>query len=332
MVICDMELLNTILTQVFSPPILFFTFGIFAALIKSNLKIPEAMSSAMSIFLLCAIGLKGGVGIAEADIRLILLPAAAASALGGGTVLLGYFILRKLRLDTPNAGMIAGHYGAVAVAAVIVGFAFLGKKHVPFEKFILAVYPFMAISAIICAIILTRYLLAKKGSTGVRFSLRSVLKLGLLNRAVILLISTMLIGWIVGPDGTKRIMPFFDGMFEGVLSLFLLDMGLFAAQCLGEWRGVGLRLVAYAIIMPPIYGLLGVLFGAWAGLSVGGATMLGVMAGSASFIEAPAALRIAIPEANPALAITASIALTFPFTVVIGIPLYYAVAQMISGS
>lgn len=168
-----MDLLNAILTQVLSPLLLFFALGIFAALVKSGLKIPEAMSSGISIFLLCAIGLRAGVGIAGTDIRLIFLPAVLAIALGGGTVLFGYFILRKFGFDIPNAGMIAGHYGAIAVSAVIVGFAFLDKRQVPCEGFILAVYPFMAIAAIVSATVLTRYLLAKKGSTSTRLSLRA---------------------------------------------------------------------------------------------------------------------------------------------------------------
>ncbi len=148
-------------------------------------------------------------------------------------------------------------------------------------------------------------------------------------KAILLLVASMVIGYIAGYEGAKPIMPFFDDMLRGILCLFLLDMGIVAAARLKEWKIVGTRLLAFAYIMPPIHGIAGVLLGALTGLSVGGATMLGVLAGSASYISAPAAMRAAIPEANPSLSLVASVALTFPFNIIIGIPLYYTVAQMI---
>lgn len=330
---CQGEL-AILMAQVLSPPILFFALGVFAALVKSDLEIPEAMSSAMIVFLLCSIGLEGGVGtaegIAEIGIRGVMVPALAAAALGVSIVLLAHIILRKLKLDIANAGAIAGHYGAISIAAVIVTFAFLDRHQVPFEGYILAVYPFMAHSAIISAIVLTHFLLAKRHSLERRGNIRQILRLGLLNRAVILLIPTMIIGWVAGPTRTELVMPFFREMFTGVLCLFLLDMGLVAAKRLSEWRVAGPRLAVYALLMPLIHGIIGVFVGTLIGLSVGGATLFGVMTGSASFIEAPAAMRVAIPEANPALSLTASLALTFPLTVVIGIPLYYRLAQALA--
>ncbi len=320
---------NKILVQIFSLPILFFVWGIIAALLKPTLKVPEAISRALTIFLLCAIGLKGGVGIARAGIGALLLPAFAAILLGVGIVVLGYIILIRLKFPVPDAGSIAGHYGAIAMAAVVVGFVFLNEMKVPFEEFILGVYPFMAISAIVTAIALTHYSLSRHKKGDVPLSVLNILKLCFFNRAIILLIPTLIIGWLLGEEGTKLEMPFFEGMFMGVLCLFMLEMGLLVAGRLGEWKTVGPRLLAYAVIMPPLYGIAGVFLGTLAGLSVGGATILGVMAGSASFIEAPVALRSAIPEANSSLSLTASVALTFPLTIIIGIPLYYAIARML---
>ena len=251
--------------------------------------------------------------------------------LGVGIVLLGYVILTRLKFKVADAGSIARHYGAVAMAAVVVGFVFLNEMEVPFEEFILGVYPFMAIPAIVSAIALTYFSLSRHQKGGAPLRGLNILKLCFFNEAIILLIPTLIIGWLVGEEGIKPVRPFFEGMFKGVLCLFMLDMGLLVAAQLGEWKIIGYRLLAYAVIMPPLHGIAGVLLGTLVGLSVGGATLLGIMAGSASFIEAPAAMRAAIPEANPSLSLTASVALTFPFTIIIGIPLYYAIARMLGG-
>ena len=325
-----MELLNVILTQVFSPQILFFALGIFAGLVKSDLKIPVDMSTAMLLFLLAAIGLGGGIGIAKVGIGAVLVPAFAAIVLGVGIVLLGYTILTRFKFDVANAGAIAGHYGAVSAVTMVAGFAFLDGMGVHYGAFMPALYPLMDSPAILTAILLTRFALAKtKVDAGVKVNTLNLLKEAVLGKAVLLLIASMVIGYVTGYEGTKPIMPFFDGMFRGVLCLFMLDMGLLAASRLQEWKVVGHKLLAYALIMPPIHGIAGVLLGLLAGLSVGGTTMLGVLAGSASYISAPAAMRAAIPEANPSLSLTASVALTFPFNITIGIPLYYTVAMML---
>ena len=324
-----MELGSEILVQILSPPILFFVLGVFAALVKSDLKIPEAMSTAMMLFLLCAIGLKGGVGIAKVGIGDVLLPALTAIVLGVGIVLLGYTILTKLKFGAANAGGIAGHYGAVSAATMILGFAYLERLNVPYEAFVPALYPLMDSPAILTGILLARVALAKQKGVSTGVSASKILKESVLGKAVLLLIASLVIGYIGGVEGTAGIMPFFDGMFKGVLCLFMLDMGLVAAARLYEWRVVGYKLAAYAFIMPPIHGIVGVLLSTLAGLSVGGATMLGIIAGSAPYISAPAAIRAALPDANPSLSLTASVALTFPFNVIIGIPLYYAFARML---
>ncbi|MCI2426771.1 sodium-dependent bicarbonate transport family permease [Candidatus Acetothermia bacterium] len=327
-----MDLLDLILTQVLSPPILFFALGIMAGLVKSDLKIPESMSIAMLIFLLAAIGLDGGVGISKVGIGAVLAPAAAAMFLGVSIVLLGFTILTKLKFDIANAGGISGHYGAVSAATMVAGLAFLDGRGVPYEAFIPALYPMMDSPAILTAILLTRFALAKaKLGTDVKIKTRQLIKESVSGKAVLLLIASMIIGYVAGYRGAAPVKPFFDGMFKGVLCLFLLDMGIVAAVRLKEWKEVGTRLLVFALVMPPIHGIAGVLFGSLTGLSAGGATMLGVLAGSASYISAPAAIRAAIPEANPSLSLTASVALTFPFNIIIGIPLYAAVAQMIIG-
>lgn len=326
-----MELLEKILAQVISPPILFFGLGMFASLVKSDLKVPGDIGAGMILFLLCAIGLKGGVGISKVGIVPVLAPAFAAITLGIGISLLGYIILTRLRFDIANAGAIAGHYGAVSSATMVAGLAFLDKSGVNYEIFVPALYPFMDSPAVITAILLTRFALAKaKLGANVKVNPLKVFKESILGRTVILLLASVVIGYFTGYEGTKPIMPFFDGMFIGVLCLFMLDMGLVAGSRLKEWKIVGTRLLAYALIMPLIHGAAGVCLGTLVGLSLGGATMLGTIAGSASYISAPAEMRSAIPEANPSLSLTAAVALTFPFNLVIGIPFYYTVARILA--
>lgn len=288
------------------------------------------MSGAMMLFLLCAIGLKGGVGIAEVGIREVLAPALAAIVLGAGIVLLAYTVLVKLKFDAANAGAIAGHYGAVSAATMILGFSYLDELNVPYEAFVPALYPFMDSTAIVTAILLTRFVLTKKRHADVEVEILKILRQTILGKAVLLLMACLVIGYVSGAEGTNTVMPFFEGMFIGVLCLFMLDMGLLAASRLHDWKKVGFPLVAYALMMPPIHGIAGVFLGTLAGLSAGGATILGILAASSSYISAPAAMRVAIPEANPSLSLTASVALTFPFNVMIGIPLYHAFAQMLA--
>ena len=328
-----MNFLDVILSQILSPPILFFAVGMFAALAKSDLKIPEAMGTAMMLFLLCGIGLDGGVGIAKVGIAGAIAPALAAIFMGVGIVLLGYTILTKLKFGPANAGSIAGHYGAVSAVTMILGFTYLRMRNVEYEVFMPAMYPLMDSPAIITAIILTRMALAKKEAAGkgVKVSALKIIKEGFLGKAVLLLLATMVIGYIGGPEGTAEIMPFFDDMFMGVLCLFMLDMGMLAAARLAEWKVVGHWLALYAFIMPLVHGAVGTLLGTLVGLSLGGATMLGILSASGSYISAPAAMRAAIPEANPSLSLTASVALTFPFNIIIGIPLYHIMAQFWAG-
>lgn len=324
-----MEALDIILAQIFSPPILFFVLGIFAALVKSDLKVPEAMSTAMMIFLLCAIGLEGGVGIAKVGIVAVLLPALAAIVLSGGIVLLGYTILCKLKFGAANAGAIAGHYGAVSAVTMIAGFAMLDRLNVPYEPFMPALYPLMDGPSIVTGILLARVALAKQKEGGTRINMPKAIKEGVFGKAVLLLTASMLIGYAAGVEKTAPIMPFFDDMFLGVVCLFMLDMGMTAAARLHEWRAVGHYLVAYALIMPVIHGIAGVLLGNLIGLSVGGAAMLGILGSSSSYISAPAAMRAALPEANPSLYLTASVAITFPFNVVLLHPLFYIVSRFV---
>ena len=324
---------SDIFTQIATPQILFFAVGMLAVLVKSDLKIPEAMSTAMMLFLLVAIGLRGGIGLSTVSLTEALLPSLAAVALGVSIVLAGYFVLRRLKFDTANAGSIAGHYGAVSAVTMVMGFAYLDRIGVEYESFMPALYPFMDSFAIITAVVLTRSMLARGQADSPRMSmsLPAMMADSIRGKSVLVLVAALAIGYVSGESGTEQIMPFFGDMFRGILCLFMLDMGLVAAGRLHEWRAVGVRLVLYAAIAPLVHGTAGALLGTAAGLSVGGATMLAVFAASASYISAPAAMRSAVPEANPSLSLTAAVALTFPFNIVLGIPIYHAIAERIGG-
>ncbi len=325
--------LSEIVTQLTTPQILFFALGMLAALVKSDLKIPDAMSTAMMLFLLAAIGLRGGIGLSKVSLTDTLLPALAAVFIGISIVLVGYLILRRLKFGVADAGSIAGHYGAVSAVTMVMGFAYLDRIGVEYESFMPALYPFMDSFAIITAILLTRSLLARAqtDSPGMNVNVVRILGDSIRGKSVLVLIAALMIGYVSGEQGTAKIVPFFGDMFQGVLCLFMLDMGIVAAGRLHEWKTVGARLVAYAWLMPPIHGVVGVVLGLGAGLSVGGATMLGVFAASASYVSAPAAMRSAVPEANPSLSLTAAVALTFPINIVLGIPIYHAVAERLGG-
>lgn len=325
--------LSDFIAQLTSPPILFFVLGMFATLVKSDLKISESMTTAMMLFLLSAIGLKGGVGLSGVSFTEVLLPAGAAMFLGVTIVLIAFYVLRSMQFDPANAGSIAGHYGGVSAGTMVLGFSYLDAVGVPYEAFMPALYPFMDSFAIITAIVLARFMLIRSqaATPGLQVKVLPLLIDSMRSKSVLVLIAALGIGYISGEAGTARVRPFFVDMFMGVLCLFMLDMGLVAAKRLGEWKAAGVRLVAFALVMPLLHGVAGVALGLAAGLSVGGATMLAVFAASASYVSAPAAMRSAIPEANPSLSLTAAVALTFPFNVVIGIPLYHALAKYLGG-
>ncbi len=324
-----MEVINTILNQILTPSILFFALGVLAVLLKSDLKVPKAMSDAMMLFLLCAIGLEGGIGISKAGIGVVLLPAIAAVFIGVAVVITSYFILIMLKFDIVNAGTIAGHYGAVGAATMIMGLAYLEEFHVSYEAFIPALYPLMDSPAVITAIILTSFELERQKKSGEKIQIIKIIKESIVGKAVLVMLACMIIGYVNGKEGTAEIMPFFDGMFMGVLCLFMLDMGLLAGEGLHEWKNVGIPLTAFAIIKPAINGLIGVFIGDLVGLSIGGATLLGAISMSSSFISAPVAMRAAFPQANISLSLTASVAITFPFSALIGIPLCYEFAKIL---
>ena len=250
------------------------------------------------------------------------LPALVTLALGAATPVWCVFILRKLGgLDRVNAAAIAAHYGSVSAVTFIACLAFLQEIGQPFEGFVPALVALLEVPGIVVALLLAR----RGGTAHWGETVRELLT----GKSVVLLAGGLAIGWLTGRPGFSHVAPLFEGLFKGALVLFLLEMGLVAARRLRDLKRAGPFLIGFGLVMPVVHAALGVGLGTLAGLSVGGATVLGILAASASYIAAPAAVRIALPEANPSLYLTASLAVTFPFNLAVGIPLAHAMARLV---
>ncbi len=333
-----MDLLQSLLHSLLSPMVLAFLLGIIATLVRSDLKIPEQLYTALTVYLLFAIGLKGGAKLDGVGLADFARPLAAAVALCLAIPVWTFAIGQRLgRLAPADAAALAAHYGSVSVVTFGACLAFLDTRGVAHEAFLPALLAVMEIPAIIIALYLAgiarnRMLLRPLGATGIVPAplpgfRPGVLRELLTGKGIILLLGGMVIGLLSGKKGFEQIGPLFDTPFRGVLTLFLLEIGLVTGRRLGDLKTAGVFVSGFAIIMPFLHGLLGVWLGQWAGLGLGGATALGTLAASASYIAAPAAVRVALPEANPALYLTSALAITFPFNVVIGIPAYFTFAR-----
>jgi uncharacterized protein len=307
-----------------SPAVLAFVLGMVAVAVRSDLRLPEALYSSLTIYLLLAIGLKGGVELSQASPSEVAVPAVAAIALSAGIPLVAFPVLRRfLRLSVVDAGALVAHYGSVSVVTFTAAITFLAALEVTYEGFLPTLLAIMEVPGIIVGLALARSGMSGGGSW------KEALAETLAGRSVVLLAGGLVMGVLTGPDGMEQVAPFFVAPFVGALTLFLLELGMTAARRLPDIAQVGPRLIAFAVVTPVLTGALGVAAGTASGLSLGGSTVLGVLAASASYIAAPAAVRIALPEANPGLYLTSALAITFPFNLVVGIPLYYAMAQII---
>ena len=313
---------DVLLASLLSPVVLAFVLGAVAVAVKSDLEIPEPLYQALSIYLLFAIGLKGGVALSVTPLGEVVGPVLGTLALGVLTPITAYAVLRRLgRMDRTNAAALAAHYGSVSAVTFVAGQAVAAYAGVPSEGFMPALVAVLEVPAIIVGLLIAYARGERAGSW--QEALREVVT----GRSIVLLVGGMAIGWVAGEDGTATVRPFFVAGFQGALTLFLLDMGMTAARRLRDLRAVGPFLVAFGILMPLVHGALGVWAGLAVGLSVGGAAVLGAMVSSASYIAAPAAIRVGLPEANPAYYLTASLGITFPFNLTVGIPVYLALAQ-----
>jgi hypothetical protein len=317
---------NVLAANLLSPIVLAFALGVVTRLVRSEFQLPKELYASLSIYLLFALGLKGGVELSHVTLSQFAAPAAVTLLLGVLTPITAYVALRKLgRFDPANAAAIAAHYGSVSAVTFIAAQTFvlaMGEKPEGFMPTLLTLLESPGIHVALAIGVM---------SAGAGRPLRETLHEVLTGRTMILLVGGLLVGVVMGEHGWTPVQPFFEGGFKGALTLFLLEMGIVAADRIGDLRKVGLFLVGFGIAMPLVHGALGVVLGSFAGLSTGGATMLGAMAASASYIAAPPAARMNLPTANPTYYLTASLAITFPFNVLFGIPAYYALARFLKG-
>ncbi len=322
-----MEIFDAIRANLLSPAVLFFALGLVAALTKSDLRFPEPLYAGLTIYLLVAIGFKGGVAIAEAGIAKVWLPALAAMTLGALIPLWTYPLLRfGGKLSAVDSAAIAAHYGSVSAVTFIAATNYLKAINQPFESYATAFLAVMESPAILVGVVLGK-LATKKAGDDAGASLKTAVHEAIFGRSIFLLVGTLIVGALCGEAGMKKVEPFFVTPFQGVLALFLLEMGIVAGRRLEDLKKVGPFLLGFGIVVPLINGALGVYLGKLTGLELGGATLLGVLSASASYIAAPAAIRMSLPEANPTLYLTSSLAITFPFNITLGIPIYLEIAR-----
>ncbi len=309
-----------------SPVILFFVLGFLAAMARSDLSIPEAFGKAMSIYLMAAIGIKGGVEVAKSGFTADL----AAAAMLGLTLsflipFLAFWLLVSIgKLSRINAGAVAAHYGSVSVVTFVTAKEILTGQGLAPAGYMVAVLALMETPAIISGLYLARRGETKQPND---HNGNSMLHEVFTNGSVVLLVGAFVIGLVAGEDGFAPVKPLFDTGFRGVLCLFLLDMGLVAARRLVQSRAISVRLAILAIGLPLINGTIGVIGGTLIGLDVASTAALGVLAASASYIAVPAAMRMALPEADPGIYLSMSLGITFPFNVIFGITIFATLAQ-----
>lgn len=320
------DIADLLRANLLSPMVGAFVLGIVATLVRSDLRIPDAVYTALSIYLLLAIGLRGGAELAETAPTQFWAPAGAGLLLSMAISLWSFVILRRLGgFAIADAGAIAAHFGSVSVVTFSAGLTLLESLAVPAEGFMPTLLALLEIPGIVVALLLARMRLGTSGS------ITAMLHEVLTGKSVLLLIGGLTIGALGGHRGLEQVAPFFVTPFKGVLTIFLLELGMVVAQRVGDLRRVGPFLIAFSLVAPVAHGLLGVTLGTLVGLSLGGSTLLGVLAASASYIAAPAAVRLALPQANPSYYLTASLGVTFPFNLAVGLPLYYAFARLLHG-
>lgn len=313
-------------TNLTSVAVLVFILGFVAARIKSDVRIPEAIYQMISIFLLFGIGLKGGHALKETTFDSFVMPALATLALGIAIPVIAYFTLKLVRtIADVDRGAIAAHYGSTSLVTFSAALLFLENSGIKVEGFATALLTIMEIPGIIVGV----YLGSRQRDKNLQWG--KTLHEVITGKTILLLVGGLVIGAVTTQAGYLKVSPFFIDLQSGFLTLFLLHLGYLAGSNWGEIRKVGLRVGLFALVFPVFAGSLGVVTGVAVGLSLGGATILGVLCASASYIAAPAAVSIGLPKANAPLALMSSIGVTFPFNLLLGIPLYLEIAEKVSG-
>lgn len=310
--------------------VLFFLLGVFARLVKSDLRLPEALYETLSIYLLLAIGLKGGIELSKQPLAALAPQVMATMALGFAIPFALFPLLRKLKLNGADSASLAAHYGSVSVVTFAVVVAELARAGIAHESHAPLWVAVMEAPGLVAGIVLARWSMRDDAGRSPATHWARLAHDVLFGKSVLLLMGGLAIGAVAGDAGTAPIKAVFIDPFKGVLALFLLELGLVAGARLGEVRRFGGPVLVVGLLVPPLLAVAGAMVGVLLGLSTGGVAILATLSASASYIAAPTAMRIAVPQANAALSITAALGITFPFNIVLGIPLYIRLAQVLT--
>ncbi|MFZ5823962.1 MAG: sodium-dependent bicarbonate transport family permease [Bacillota bacterium] len=336
------EILASLAANAANPAVLFFLIGLAASLLKVELPLPGGFRTVLTVYLMAAIGFKGGVAVSETGLAAIWLPALVVALLGAVQPVWLYPLARYAgRMAHVDAIALSATYASVSAVTFASAMSQLTVAGIPFEGSAPALMAVMEVPGVIVALGLHQWMTARSAAAAAPAAIQGAgtSSLGVLmgavtevlrSKSVFVLVASLGAGFLAGPPGMALTKGFFVDPFQGLLTLFLLEMGLEAGARLGALRRTGPFLLAFGLLLPLAQGALGVALGDLIGLSVGGATLMGVLSASASYIAAPAAVRSMVPEANPSIYITSALGITFPFNVVIGIPLYLAFAQYLA--
>lgn len=311
---------SLIVSNILNPPVLAFFLGMLAVLLKSDLEIPPPLPKLFSLYLLFAIGFKGGVELVKSGINQEVILTLLAAILMACIVPVYTFFILRVKLDAYNAAAIAATYGSISAVTFITASSFLTQLGIVFGGYMVAALALMESPAIIVGIILVNLFAAEPGKS--EFSWSEVLRDACLNGSVFILVGSLLMGVLTGENGWEKLKPFTQDIFYGVLTFFLLDMGLLAAKRIKDLQKAGIFLILFAILIPIVNAAIALVVAKLIGMSQGDALLFSVLCASASYIAVPAAMRLTVPEANPSLYVSTALAVTFPFNIIVGIPLY----------
>ena len=318
-----MNSLDLAIENLTSPPVLAFVLGALAVILRSDLRLPDPIHTWISTYMLLAIGLKGGQGLKESELTTLISPAVLTIAFGIAIPTVIFFVTTKLlRLSAPDAGSLAAHYGSVSVVTFTAAMIFATEADFITEPYLTSLVAILEVPGIVVALVLV-----SMKSDGIKW--RSAVHEVLTGRSVLLLVGGLVIGAVSSANSFSRVEPFFVGMFSGLLTLFLLDMGATVATRFATSGKPPLRMAIFAVISPIVFGTAGVIAAHAIGMSIGGSAVFGIMAASASYIAAPAAVRIALPNADSGLSLGLALGVTFPFNLTIGIPLAFILSRSI---
>lgn len=326
-----MNSFELIISTLTSPIILFFGLGLLSALLRSQMTIPEAFSKGLAIYLMMAIGLKGGFALAETDVTAqLFIIFAMGLALSFAIPCLAYAYLRIFtKLSNIDAAATAGHYGSISIVTFVAGTQILEQSGFSVSGYMVAVAAIMEVPAIISALFLARKQLAFDDVAGSERG--ELVREVLLNASIVILLGSLIIGTVSGSEGYAKVKPFFIDPFDGVLCLFLLDMGLNAGRGLRRgWKALNLGVLSFGVVLPMVSAAIAAGLSFVAGLSQSDMILMMVLSASASYIAVPAAMRLALPQANPSIYLTLSLGVTFPFNLTLGIPIYILIASYLT--